>query len=127
MIELDVPRAAGFLGTNGVRSWIYFYRGSPKNPRGSGFWIYGPWTCKGTEDKPIGHGRYGAMGDHGRHGWVLRWQVSGGFWKVYVKTFADIMRIAKLGPMEAAKRVEKAIVSLDKAIGINCLSAGLDV
>jgi len=116
VIELQQRKAAGRLGKKGVRSWIEFTTGSPKDPRGARFFIFGPW----------GDGRYGALGHHIPGGWVLRWQVDGHFYEVTVLTFADIMRLAKLGPEKAKSRVLVAIhdAGLHDGIAFSKLGAG---
>lgn len=114
MIELRQTPAAGRLGSKGVRSWIEFTIGSPRQPTGAKFFLFGPW----------GDGRYGALGHHSRYGWVLRWQAKGEFYEVEVSTFADIMRIAKLGPVEAAAATEQALAQASRATGATFLRLG---
>lgn len=122
MIELD-DNAAGQLGPSGVRSWIVFTAGSPKKPSGARFFLFGPWDI-GGEGR-----RYGALGSHTRAGWSLRWQtrVPGHgiqFYEVEVPRFSDIMRLAKLGPVEAAVRIEAALADARQRLGATFLRLG---
>lgn len=117
MIKLLEPDAAGQLGRTGVRSWIVFTVGAPSKPSGAMFWIYGPWAIQGTE--------YGAVGDY-RRGWRLRWSTSNPFtpWEIEVPVFADIMRVAKLGPTGMAKVIMDMHERVAEKTRVHLLRAG---
>ena len=113
MIELDQRKAAGFLGTKGVRSWFEFTDGSPRDYKGAQFWLHGPWRK--------------SMGDHCRNGWRLRWPVHKPSWMycvVVTATFADMMRLAKHGPDEAARRYLLAFDAASKKLGATIVQIG---
>lgn len=114
MIELKQPEAAGFLGTRGVRSWFEFTLGSPRTQRGPAhFWLHGPWGKQ--------------LGQRSRHGWELRWLSTKPVWVscfVVVRTFADMMRLAKLGPAMATERYLLALYEAGQQMGVSLAQIG---
>ena len=121
MITLNEEPCAGRLGTKGVRSWFLFIRGGPRGPIGTGF-LQGPWIDAGIGTK-------GASVGLSRGCWRLEWQADIGFgliaWSLRVRTFSDVMRLAKAGPVEVAKAVEKALCTIDTKFGVDCHNLGV--
>lgn len=98
-----------------ARDWIEFSIGSPRNPRNATFVVYGPW---GQRDS-----LRSALGYHTRDGWQLRWGVGTGVsWRYYtvtVSTFKDILCIVRLGPVEAATRMDAVNEALNTLLKVD--------
>jgi hypothetical protein len=113
VIELKQPEAAGFLGAKGVRSWFEFTLGSPRSQGPAHFWLRGPWGK--------------VIGKRVRNGWEIRWIATEPVWVscvLVVRTFADMMRLAKLGPHEATDRYLLALYEAGKQIGVSLAQIG---
>ncbi len=104
------------------RDWFKFHRGSPRQPRGASFVVLGPWAV--TDDDGTPSDRYGALGDHTRDGWKLRWSVTDRgrgrrFYELTVETFGDLLAVVRLGPVEAGRRIDAATRGLAKRLGVS--------
>lgn len=103
-----------------AREWIEFHRGSAREAKGAAFEVFGPWQRTNTADSDP----RGARGEHTRDGWRLHWHGRKwpSFYTVTVPTFADLLRVVRLGPDEAARRMDAAHKAASKALGVRAVT-----